>query len=74
MGGWYLSYDPEGKDRHVFLREKAGAGSLWAVGLNTHLAKAPFDRFILAREGKVRGMWLDVGGKAKELKDREGKP
>jgi hypothetical protein len=72
--GWYLGYDPQGKDKAVILLEKPGPTTYWGVGKNSVLGKEPYTYLINAHGGKLDGYYLSVGDKAEELKDLQGKP
>src|SRR5207253_2829535 len=69
--GWYLAYDPAGKDPGVFLTRRRGPGTEWK------LAKArggPAAYTIRAAAGGYEGWYLDAGGEAERLGDVNGKP
>jgi hypothetical protein len=71
--GWYLGYDPQGKDKAVILLEKPGPTTYWSVGKNDVLGKEPYTYAFGTKGGKLDGYILSVGEKAEELKDRQGK-
>jgi hypothetical protein len=72
--GWYLGYDPQGKDKAVILLEKPGPTTYWSVGKNSVLGKEPYTYVINTNGGKLDSYYLSVGDRAEELKDRQGKP
>jgi hypothetical protein len=65
---WYLSYDVEGKNKEVFLREKPGPGSYWHVDpRGDHSTDA-----IAAIDSQGTEWFLDVGENAETVKVNEG--
>ena len=72
--GCYLAYDPQGKDKGVFLTRKLGAGIWWeltsvrdpAVGVDVYS--------IRVAAGKLKGWYLDIDPKGEQRKDAKGKP
>jgi hypothetical protein len=71
--GWYLSYDPEGKDPEVIVTEKPGPGSYWKVYYNAHGSAVTG---ITAKNGKFKGWKINMGAVAepRAWRDRYGKP
>jgi hypothetical protein len=67
--GWYLTYDPTGKKKTVFLSKKPTAGSYWSL----RNIGGPRTGSITANAGKVKDWYLDKG-EAVKRKDQEGKP
>jgi len=67
--GWYLTYDPSGKRKTVFLSKKPTAGSYWSLGN----IGGPHTASITAKAGKLKDWYLDRGEPVKR-KDQEGKP
>jgi hypothetical protein len=63
--GWYLTYDPDGKKKPVFLSKEPIAGSYWKSG-------GPPDRpgtsWIAGQSGKVEDWHIDRGEEAEKLK------
>jgi hypothetical protein len=61
VGGWYLSYNPTGKDKRVFLSKAPAAGSCWDLD---HLSEpGKWDTHVWAAAGALRGWSLDRGAK-----------
>lgn len=58
-GGWYLSYDPTGKDKAVFLTKGPTAGSYWGIGHVGNPGTTP----VWAKAGPLKGWSLDRGAK-----------
>src|SRR5262249_24327247 len=67
--GWYLTYDPTGKKKTVFLSKKPTAASYWSLGN----IGGPHTASITAKAGKLKDWYLDRG-KAVKRKDQEGNP
>jgi hypothetical protein len=72
--GWYLSYDPAGKDKGLFLSKEPTAGSYWAVVKNTAEGGQPYVHSFHAKAGRLSLWTLSVGDKAERLKGRRGRP
>jgi hypothetical protein len=70
---WYLAYDPEGKDKALFLvpRRKRGPGQKWEI-TDVREAQGP-SYTIRAAEGKVKGWYLDVAEQPEQVKDAKGR-
>jgi hypothetical protein len=65
--GWYLSCDPKGKKKTVFLSKKLTAGSYWSpVSI-----ESPHPGSITANAGKLKDWHLDTG-QAVKRKDKDG--
>ena len=58
-GGWYLSYDPTGKEKRVFLSQAPTAGSFWGIGHVGNPGTTP----VWAKAGALKGWSLDRGAK-----------
>jgi hypothetical protein len=68
--GWYLTCDPKGKSKAVFLSRKPTAGSYWSLGSVGERHPTP----ITAEAGKLKRWYLNTGAKAERLKDVNGRP
>jgi hypothetical protein len=67
--GWYLAFDPEGKDPKVTLARREGAGTQWK---RTHVKGTAAKYTIQATKGKYKG-WFVGAGKAHAVKGKDGK-
>jgi hypothetical protein len=68
--GWYLTCDPTGKRKTVFLSKKPTAGSYWSLGS----VGERHPTSITAEAGKLKGWYVNTGAKAERLKDVNGRP
>jgi hypothetical protein len=69
--GRRLAYDPEGKDKAVFLAEGLAPGTEWKT--TDVEGEQEADYTIQAAEGKVKGWYLDVAEKAERVTDAKGR-
>jgi hypothetical protein len=67
--GWYLAFDPDGKDPKVTLTRKEGAGTEWK---RAHVKGTAAKYTIQATKGKYKGWYLGAG-KAHTVKGKDGK-
>jgi hypothetical protein len=67
--GWYLTCDPKGKRKTLFLLQKLTDGSYWSLSN----VGGPQPTFIFAIAGKGKG-WSLYKGKTVKRKDKDGKP
>jgi len=67
--GRYLAYDPEGKDKAVFLAEKQSLGTKWVL---TRVEGGSSTYTIRAAEGELKGWYLDVEEKGEKLVSQKG--
>jgi hypothetical protein len=72
--GWYLAYDPEGKDNGVFLARKSGPGTQWVLTKVRGKGEGLHVYAIQPASGKSKGWYLDIAAEGEKLKDKEGKP
>jgi hypothetical protein len=70
--GLYLAYDPEGKDKAVFLTSKPGKGTKWRLARLKGPGAGLYEYSIRAAEGKVKGWYLDIDPKGEERRDAKG--
>jgi hypothetical protein len=72
QSGWYLSYDPTGKRKGVFLTKQAGRGSYWGLSKTVRKETEPYDYTITASNGELAGWHLGAGAEAETLTDQDG--
>jgi hypothetical protein len=69
--GRRLAYDPEGKDKAVFLDKGLAPGTKWKI---TYVeGEQEPDYTIQAAEGKLKGWYLDVAEKPEKITDAKGR-
>jgi hypothetical protein len=66
--GWYLAFDPQGKDPKVTLARESGPGTVWQLTR----AKGFLSYTLQATRGKYKGWYLDAG-KAETVVGKSGK-
>jgi hypothetical protein len=69
--GRRLAYDPEGKDKAVFLARKPGPGQDWTITPLRGEQGAHYT--IQAAEGKLKGWYLDVAERPEQVTDAQGR-
>jgi len=70
--GWYLSFDPTGKRKTVFLSKKRTKGSYWSLHPGTRRYETL--NTIRATAGKLKGWYLDGGAKLAIMLTRPSSP
>ncbi len=67
-GKWqYLTYDPTGKEKGVFLAEELTDGACWKT------VEGIGDKTFQAARGKVAGWYLDISPKGEKVRGSNGK-